>query len=174
MRTDTEGLRHILTTLRVRTLLRGVVRCYSDQLSTSTFSLVQEHGSQCPPGCITNSKGQTMVANHVGRFQVFHHDRLVAIDRVSTRFMEGILALVMDTLMKTSHLLLDFLASVAPLLAPCKLFLSFGKFLGARLRVLGVFDDVSIAIGHEGADTHIQAESIVLLGEWFRFGLANT
>ena len=95
--THTEGLLHILPTLR--TLLRGVVRCNSNDLAVSTFSLTLQVVPEYPPGCIGNGKGQTMVFDHVSRFQIFNDDDLIVLDVLVRRFMEGVFALVVNALM---------------------------------------------------------------------------
>ena len=92
MRTDTEGLLYILTTLR--TFLRGVVRGNGNHLTLSTFSLSFKQLSKYPPGCIGNRESQTMVTYHVGNFQVFNGNGLIAVDIIVGSFMEGILTLV--------------------------------------------------------------------------------
>ncbi len=99
MRSDTEGLVHILPTLR--TFLRGVVRCHGNTLAASMFGFALQVVPEYPPGCIGNSKGQAMVLHHVGGFQIFKGDGLVVLHIVMRGFMESILALVVDALMDT-------------------------------------------------------------------------
>src|SRR5207248_966023 len=126
------------------------------------------------PGCIGYSKGQTMASYHVGRFQVFNNDGLIVLDIVMRGFMEGILALVVNTLVETSNLLLGFVASVASLFTTGELLLSLTEFLGTFLAMYGIVDDVPISISHEVTDTHIKPDSVVFQGQGLRFGLANT
>ena len=110
MRPDTEGLVHILTTLRA--LLRCVVRSHSNHLATSTFSLVLQELSEHSPGCISDRECQRMVPHHVGGFQIFNDNGLVLLDVLMGSFMQGIFALVCNMLMNTSDLLLRFLQAL--------------------------------------------------------------
>jgi hypothetical protein len=142
MRSDAEGLLHRRTTLR--TFLRGVVRCHGTTLAASIFGFALQISSEHAPGCISYSKGQTMVLNHVGGFQAFHDDRLIVLDVVMRGFVQRILALVGNALMNTSHLLPGFLTPVAALLAPCQFLLSLSQFLRTLLGVFGIVDGVSI------------------------------
>ena len=96
MRTDTEGLLHIFTTLR--TLLRGVVRRNGNHLATSIFGFVLQELSEHSPGCINYGKCQTMVSYHVGNLQIFNDDGLIAVHVLVRGFMKRVLSLVGNTL----------------------------------------------------------------------------
>src|SRR2546429_8348813 len=143
MRTDTEGLWHILTTLGVRTFLRGVVRCHGNKLAASMFGFALKVLSQYPPGCISYSEGQTMVTYHVGRFQVFNHDGLIAVYIMARGFMQGIFTLISNAFVMTRYVVLGFLASAASLLTLSKLTLSMSQLLRTRLRMFGVLNDMA-------------------------------
>ncbi len=162
MRTDTEGLLHVLFTLR--TFLRGVVRCYRNHLSASTFSLAFQVLPEHPPGCIGYSESQTMVAYHVGNFQIFNDNGLIAVDVVARGFMERVFALVGNAFMLTGDLLLRFLAPIAPLLALLQFALGVSQLPGAFLCMLRVLNNTPVAIGNKIANTHIQPDRILLLG----------
>lgn len=171
MRTDTEGLLHILTTLG--TFLRGVVRCNSNYLSTSTFSLVFEKLPQHPPRCIGYSKCQTMVPDHVGRMEVFYHDRLVTINVASRGFMEGVFSLISNPLMMTRNLVFRFLTPTAPFATFSKSSLGMSKLASAFLGMLRVVSDIPIAISYQVADTHIKTNCILFLGQELLFHITN-
>ena len=171
MRTDTEGLLYILTTLR--TFLRGVVRGNGNHLTLSTFSLSFKQLSEYPPGCIGKRESQTMVPYHVGNFQVFNGNGLIAVDIIVGSFMEGILTLVRNVLMDTSDLVLGFLVSLATLLTPGKCALSLSKSFRTLLRMFGVLNNVPIAICNQIPDAHIQPNGIVLLRQRLRGCFAN-
>ncbi len=172
MRTDTEGLLHILTT--VRTLLRSVVRCDGNKLAASMFGFALKIVSQYSPGCIGYGKGQTMVTYHVGRFQIFNNESLIVFDIVMRSFMQRVLALMSHTLMMARYSVFGFLMSVTSLLALRKLALGVGQFLSTLFRVFGVIDTLPIAVSDEVPNTHIQPYSIIFLREWFRFCLTDT
>src|SRR5450755_859269 len=171
MRTNTEGLVDILFT--PRTLLRGVMRRYCNHLSVSTFSLALQELPEHPPECIGNGKGQTMVAHHVGRFQVLYDQRLVAIDIATRRLVQRIFALVGDALVNAGDHLFGLVAPMAALLALRQFALRACQFLGALLGVSGILNDLSIAIGNQIPDTQIQSDGVVLLGEWMWLGLTD-
>ena len=88
--------------------------------------------------------------------------------------MQRVLALVDDAFMVTCYRMFGFLASLAsftalrqPALCPC-------QFLCASLRVLGIADHVPVAIGHQIANTHIQANGLLILMQRFGRGLTET
>ena len=122
MRTNTEGLGDVLFTLRA--FLRGVMRRYGDHLSASTFSLAFQVPAEHPPGCIGDGKGQTMVTDHVGRFQVLYDDGLIAIDVATGGFLQRVFALVGDALVDAGNPPFRFFAAGAALFALCQLPLS--------------------------------------------------
>src|ERR1700693_2562266 len=97
MRADAEGLVDVLFTLR--TFLRSVRRCHRNDLSASTFSLAFQVTAEHPPGCIGDSKSQTMVTHHIGRFQIFNDDGLVAVYVAAGRLVKRIFTLVSDAFM---------------------------------------------------------------------------
>lgn len=171
MRPDAQGFLHILTT--PRTFLRRVVRCHSNHLSASTFSLAFKVLPEHPPGCIGYSEGQTTVTYHVGGFQIFDGDGLVVLHILVRGFVKCILSLVSNALMDTSNELLRFFVAVASLLAPGKGTLCSCQFLGTLFRVPGVVDSMSVAISNQIANTHVQTNRVVLLGKGFRFCLAD-
>jgi hypothetical protein len=171
MRSDTEGLVDILFTLRA--FLRGVMRCYGNHLSTSTFSLVFQVRAEHPPGCIGYSGSQTVVAYHIGRSQIFYDDGLIAVYVATGRFMQRVFALVGNALVDTSNQPLRLFASVASLLALCQCALCSCQFLGTLFRVPGIFNDPPVTIGNEVTDAHIQPDRVVLLGKRFRAGFTD-
>jgi len=114
-----------------------------------------------------------MVTYHVGRFQVFNHDGLIAVYIMARGFMQGIFTLISNAFVMTRYVVLGFLASAASLLTLSKLTLSMSQLLRTRLRMFGVLNDMAIAISYEIPDTHIQPHSIVFLGQGGRFGLAD-
>ncbi len=144
MRSDTEGLVHILPTLR--TFLRGVVRCHGNTLAASMFGFALQVVPEYPPGCIGYGKGQTMVTYHVGRFQIFNNNSLIVFDIVMRSFMESIPALVVDALMDTGNLFLGLLSAMAALFAVSQLLLSVSQLLGTLLGMFRVLHDVPVAI----------------------------
>src|SRR5260370_42109102 len=101
-----------------------------------------------------------MVFHHVGRSQIFNHNRLIAVYIVARGFMKRILALIMDTFMKTSNLMLTFLPPGVSLFAATKLLLSLSQLLGTLLGMFRIADHVPIAISHEVTDTHIQPHHV--------------
>ncbi len=172
MRTDTEGLVHVLPTLR--TCLRGAVSSNGNHLTTSTFSLVLKQLAEHSPGCISNRESQAMVPYHVRWLQIFNDESLIVFDIVMRSFMKGIFALVGHALVNTRHKMLGFLTTVTALLALRELTLRARQFLGAFLGMLGIVDDVPIAICHQRAYTHIKPNGIALLREWYRRCLTDT
>src|SRR6266487_2895706 len=149
------------------------MRRYGNDLSASTFSLAFQELPEHPPGCIGDGKGQTMVAHHVGRFQVFYDERLVAIDVATGGFVQRVFALVGDSLVDTSNQSLRLLASGAARSALCQLALCAPQFLGALFRVPGILNDLPTAISNQVADTHIKPNGRVLFREWHRLGLTD-
>src|SRR5205807_8722196 len=87
--------------------------------------------------------------------------------------MNSIFALVVNTFMNTSNLVLGFLTSVASLLALDKLSLGMSQLFCTLLRVLRVLNNMPVTICYKVADTHIQPYSIVFLGQGLLFSLTN-
>src|SRR5258708_3459824 len=164
MRSDTEGLLHILTTRGA--FLRSVVRCHGNHLATSIFGFVLKKLTEHSPGCIGYSKSQRMVTYHVGWLQVFNSDSLIVLDVVMRSFMQRILALVRNALVMTRNIVFSFLASGAALLALCEFALCSCQFLSTLLGMFGIVDDMPVAIRYQIADTHIQPYSIIFLRQW--------
>jgi hypothetical protein len=172
MRPDAQGFFDRLTARGA--LLRSGVRSHSNDLTPSTFSLGFKVVPEHPPRCIGYSKGQTMISNHVGWPQIFNGDDLIAIDIGTGSFVKGIFALVGNALMVTSYLVFGFLSALAPFLTFRQLALRSGQFLCALLGMFGVVDDLSVAIGHQVADPHIQPNSILASRQGGRLCLTDT
>src|SRR4051812_46175887 len=154
MRTGTKGLLHRLTTRGA--FLRGVVWCHSDHLTPSTLSLGFKIVPQHPPGCIGDSKGQTMISNHVGWPQIFYSNHLISIDIMPGGFVEGIFPLVSDVFMNAGNSVLCLLPSTTAWLALGKFALGMSQSLRTLPSMLRVLNDVAIAVGDKVADPHIQ------------------
>src|SRR6266487_2343146 len=147
------------------------MRRYGNDLSASTFSLAFQELPEHPPGCIGDGKGQTMVAHHVGRFQVFYDERLVAIDVATGGFVQRVFALVGDSLVDTSNQSLRLLASGAARSALCQLALCAPQFLVALFRVPGILNDLPTATNNQAADTDNKPRGRVPFQKWHRGNL---
>lgn len=58
----------------IATALRRVVRCYSDNPPTSTFSLVGQNVQECRPPRVQNAFREMPTFDHALNVQVFHHN----------------------------------------------------------------------------------------------------
>jgi hypothetical protein len=117
-----------------------------------------------PPGCIGYGEGQTRVAYHVGRSQIFNGDSLIVLDVLVGGFMECVFALVGNALMNTSNELSGFLAAVASLLTLRQFPLCSCQFLGTLFRVLGIIDGMPIAISNQITNPISRPTALSFLG----------
>ena len=85
MRTNTEGLLNKLST--VTACLCGIARVHSNDLMTSSCSLLFKDVEERTPTGVQNGFRQMMVFHHIGDLKVFHGNTLIAF-RIGLRCLE--------------------------------------------------------------------------------------
>ncbi len=160
MRTHTEGLLHQFPT--VTACLCGVAGTHSDHIMSSVLSFDSEDSEELPPTCIHDRFGEMVVLHHVGDLKVFDGNTLIAFSIRFGNFEMMISALALDLQVRLGGIARGFAVAFAVLLAPAHLSLLVPeRFLRGAI-VARVRNRVPFAIGQEGLESDIDANSRVL------------
>ncbi len=164
MSTDTERLLHDLSAPVAQ--LRGITGVHSDHTMTSSFSLISEDIEECAPTGIHDALCKGTVLHHVENLQLLYRNRMILLCVLLGRLVMEVTTLPFDLEMGLRRAARCFAVSFRAFLATGyhALFASQGFLRGAiEARVL---NGMPLAIGQEGLETHINADSRMLaLGE---------
>jgi len=85
--------------------------------------------------------------------------------------MKRILALITKMFMDTSDVVFCLPTAMTALRAFCETVLGMSQTCGGLLTILGILDDLPVAIGNQIPNAHIEANCIVFAwqGRWRRF-----
>lgn len=94
------------------TRLRGVRRVYSNNLNTSTFSLVFKHLPKQPKSSVMRRLGQVTIFVHKAQSKVFDCNQVVISNKPATDLVQIISPLIGDLLVRFSNLTVCFLLPI--------------------------------------------------------------
>jgi hypothetical protein len=115
MGTHAQAFLDVLTTST--TFLRGIARRDSDDLMTSSLSLIVKDTEKRAPTGVVNALGEMVVLHHARHVQVFDTNATVALYVLLSRLEMEIAALATDFQMHARDFAVRFAAAMASLLA---------------------------------------------------------
>ena len=175
MCTNTQGLLHKLPT--VATCLCREAWVHSDDLMTSSCSLVFKDGEELAPRGVQDGFRQLMVLDHSGDSKVFDHEMVIVLGVLLRHLELMVTALTVDLQMGLGYGLRSLTLAMAALLAA-----THGALLASQRLLRGaiearVLNRTALAIGEERLQSDINADVRMLArrGEMLsmRFRLAH-
>ncbi len=153
MSTHRQRLLHNLPT--VETLLGGEARIDSDDLMTSSFSLLFKNIEECAPTGVHDALCQVMVFHHVLYRELLDSDMVIIVSILLSRLLVEIMTLTANLEMSLCRVTSGFASTIAALLtsAHLALFASQSALGGAIKARMG--DNVSVAVSQKGLQAHI-------------------
>lgn len=146
--------------------LRSEARVDSDDLMTSSCSLIFKDVEKRAPTGVEDGLCQVMILHHIGNLKVFDRD-LVILFRIVFGYVEMMVtALPMNLEMGPGHVARSFTAPLAAFLAAAKHALLASECLLVLAIVPGVLNGPSLAIGEEAFESHVKADSRMLTYRW--------
>ncbi len=164
MRTDTERLLDNLTTPVAR--LRGVAGVHSDDLMTSSCSLLFKNVEECTPGGIHDGFRQMMVINHIGDLKVFYRNPLIAFSIGPGSLEMEVTALAFDLEMGLGGAPGSLASTLRTLLTTRYRALLAPQSGLALAIVAGVLNRVPIAVSEERRKSYIKTNVRMLTHRW--------
>ncbi len=153
------------------TFLAGETRVYSNDLMTSSCSLIFKDSEEVSPRGIENAPGQMVILYHVGDLKVFHSNVVIPL-RIPFRGLEMVIsALPIDLQVGLGDVPGSFPAAVTALLAAAQLALFAPKRPGRCAIEPRVLYCVALAISKEDLQTDIDADVRMLTVSWGMLGL---
>lgn len=169
MRTDTEGLLYQFPT--VTACLCGETGVHSDDLMTSSCSLIFKDVEERAPRGIQDGFCEMMVFDHIADSQVFYYNVVIA-KSIGFGCLEMVIAaLPMDLEMGLSNVTSGFAPTVAPLLASAQLSLFAPERLLRSAIEAWVLDGRPFTIGQEGREPYVNADISMVADTWQMFSL---
>jgi hypothetical protein len=147
---------HHLPTLM--TFLAGETGVHSDDLMTSSFSLIFKDSEECAPRGVEYAFRQMMIFHQISDLKVFDCNHVIALSVLFGDLEMVIPALSVDLQMGFRDVAGRFAASMAPLLTTTKGSLLASESLLRGAIEAGIFDGVAITIGKKDFQADINAD----------------
>lgn len=154
MRADAQALLDVLVTPAA--FLRGEARRDSDDLMTSSLSLILKDTEKRAPTRVVNALGQRMVLYHPCHVQVFDIDVAVSLRIVLRDVVMMMAALARDLEMLARDFPRRLVATMAALRATAQRALRVREALLSSAVVARILDHAAVGVGQEHFQTHIQ------------------
>src|SRR5579862_1832934 len=162
MRPYTQAFLHVLPT--TATLLAGVACGDSDNLMTSSFSLVFQDTEKRRPACVIDALAEMAVARHSCYVQVLYADTRMPFCVVLGGLEMEVAALASDGQVLLGDRSFRLLAPMAALYPTVTEVLRFSQSFLPAPRVTWVLHHVSVRVGQKHLQAHIQPDSAVRAG----------
>ena len=156
MRTNTEGLGNKLPT--VTACLCGIAGVHSNDLMTSSCSLLFKNVEECAPTGIQNGFRQVMILDHIRDGKVLNRNAPVAKSIGLSCLKVMIAPLPVDLQVRLGNILRCLAKPLAAFLAAGKLTLLASQSLLRGAIETGISNGMAFAIRQEGLETHINAD----------------
>ncbi len=153
------------------TLLGSEVRVDSDHLMTGSFSLILKDVEKRAPTGITDGFRKGMVLDHPTDGQVLNHDMVIGLGVLLSCLEMEVSTLTGNLEMGLGRIAGCLAASLAALLASAQLALFASKCLLRGAIVSWVLYRVSLRVGKEDFQTHVNADIRMIARTWKMFGL---
>lgn len=153
------------------TLLRGEARIDSNDLMTSSCSLILKDVEECTPRGVENALRQTMIFHHVGDLKVFH-GYVVILFHIPFRCLEMVIsALSVDLQVRLSDVTGSEPASVTALFAPAQLALFAPECLLRGAIETRIRNGVPFAVSQEGLQPDVNTDIRMRTFRWCMCGV---
>jgi hypothetical protein len=169
MRTHRQRLLENLATPKAG--LRGVVGIHSDNLMTSSYSLVFKDSEKCAPGGVHNALGEMMVLDHPFNVEVLNGDMLIGLSVALRDLVVEITPLPRDLEMGLCRTPARFPASVRALLATGECALLASERGLTLAKVAWIRNGAAFAVGEEGGETNVNTDVRMRTCGWAMFCL---
>ena len=169
MRTHTEGLGNKLPT--VTACLCGIAGVHSNDLMTSSCSLLFKNVEECAPTSIQNGFRQVMILDHIRDGKVLNRNPLVAKSIGFGDFEMMVTTLTSNLQVRLGNILRCLAKPLAPLLAAGKLTLLASQSLLRGAIEAWISNGMAFAIRQEGLETYINADIRMRASTWEVFML---
>ncbi len=156
MGTNTEGLLHKLST--VAACLCGIAGVHSNDLMTSSCSLIFKDSEKRSPTGVENALRQMMVLDHIHDLKVLDSNMLIAKSIRLGDFEMMVTTLAIDLEMRLSDDARRLAETLTALFTSRELALFAPECRGARAIETGISHGMAFAISQEGLETHINAD----------------
>ena len=167
MRTNTEGLGNKLPT--VTACLCGIAGVHSNDLMTSSCSLLFKDVEECAPTGIQNGFRQVMILDHIRDGKVLNRNAPVAKSIGLSCLKVMIAPLPVDLQVRLGNILRCLAKPLAAFLAAGKLTLLASQSLLRGAIETGISNGMAFAIRQEGLETDINADIRMRASTWEGF-----
>src|SRR5713101_3877961 len=169
MRTNRQTLLHDFTALVA--FLRGEAWVHSYHVMTSSLSLVFKDIEECAPTSVHDALCQRLILHHVENSKLLNRNHLIAFSILLSCFI-----VMVPTL--TGNLQMGLCRATSSLTTAMRTFLTacYGSLLASQRSLRGaietrILNRMTLAIGEETQESHINTDSGMLACGWFVFGL---
>ena len=141
------------------TFLTGETRVHSNDLMTSSCSLIFKNVEECTPRGIENALGQVLVFHHVGDLKVFDRNHLIVFG-IAFRGLEMVIAaLAIDLQVGLGDVTSSFPSPVTTFLASTQLSLLASQGLLRSAIETWVRNSISLRVSQEDFQAHVNPDS---------------
>lgn len=151
------------------TFLTGVSGVHSDNVMTSSRSLVLKDREECAPTRVQNALRQMMVLHHITDGQVFDGNEVILLSVLFGRLEMMIPALAIDLEMGLCHVSGGFPSSLTAFCTPAHLALFPSERTLRGAIEAWVFHRVALTIGQKAFESNINADGRMLTLSWLMF-----
>jgi hypothetical protein len=141
--------------------LRSVLGWNFNYSLVSFFHFTGEHVKEHTPVTIRDAVDKVSISNHALNFQIFNVDSLKSFQIIVGGFMEKLLSLIGDFLMRFSNQYSSLVSLSRALLLSTKASLSTFQELFRHSIELGIINRPIIEISEKGLDFHINANLFI-------------
>lgn len=153
--------RHILDVPALGTGSACVLGINSYQLPTSFFNFVGQHLQETSPRSISDGFSEMMIFNHIFDLKFFNTNNFKLFDNVKRSFMQEILSLVENPLMKSCNFKSGFSSVRTSFFLPTQSSLKSSEFLLTFPQELRILNSFSIRKDSETFNPNINSNMII-------------
>ena len=155
------------------TVLRGIGGIDGNHLTSGTFSLLREDGSEHGPRGISDALGETVIAKHILDVEFLDGNHAESVDNAPGGLVGEIMAAVANALMDTRQNLVGFLSRRASFLGFGLLSASLRQCLLVTAEEARIFNELAAGQGHERIQSRVKSNGFFGKRQWLNFTLTG-